>query len=239
MKACEDHLISARGITKSYGGLYALKGVDLVVHRGEFLSVFGPNGAGKSTLLRMLSTLSNASSGELSIAGLNVKEDSEDIRRFIGVVSHQTFLYDDLTAEENLRFYGKMYSIPEVTRRVREMLFRFGLDHRRHDPVRTFSRGMQQRLAIARALLHEPLVLFLDEPYTGLDRQAAQLLEDTMQDFIARDGTIVMATHDLRRGLQMADRFLVLMAGSIVHQGERDSNALQEVMDRLGNDELR
>lgn len=234
-----EDLIAARGITKSYGGLYALKGVDLVVHRGEFLSVFGPNGAGKSTLILLLSTLSKASSGELVIAGLNTRDDSEKIRRLIGVVSHRTFLYDDLTAEENLRFYGRMYSVPDVTQRAREMLSLFGLDHRRHHPVRTFSRGMQQRLAIARALLHEPFVLFFDEPYSGLDRQAAQLLEDIMQDFITREGTIVMTTHDLGRGLQMADRFLVLMAGRIAHQGERDSNTLQEVMDRLANDGLR
>ncbi|MGC8825601.1 MAG: heme ABC exporter ATP-binding protein CcmA, partial [Anaerolineae bacterium] len=172
--------VEARGISKAFGRYRVLRGVDLRIEQGEFLALLGPNGAGKTTFLRILATLSRPTEGRAWINGQPLDGDTRRVRQQIGLVSHQTFLYGDLTAEENLRFYGRLYRVPALEDRIAELLERVGLYERRHDPVRTFSRGMQQRLSIARAVLHDPPVLLLDEPDTGLDQQAARMLRELL-----------------------------------------------------------
>jgi len=211
----------ATGITKAFGTFWALRGVNLTLHRGEFLTIFGPNGAGKTTLLRILATLSKPTGGTVWVAGHDAASAGEEIRQRLGVISHQTFLYDDLTATENLIFYGRMYNVPHLPERIQGLLDQVGLSGRAHDPVRTFSRGMQQRLTIARALLHDPDVLLLDEPDTGLDQQAAAMLRDLILSGRSGGRSAIITTHNLARGLELADRIALLVKGKIVYQGNR------------------
>lgn len=187
--------------------------------KGAFISIFGPNGAGKTTLIKIISTLMSPSSGTILIDEKNVKESPLDVRRQIGVISHDTYLYETLTAFENLTFYGKMYGVENLEERVYSMLERVGLKARAHDRVATYSRGMKQRLSIARAVLHEPEILLLDEPYTGLDQLASKTFEKILLELYGseREKTTIMTTHDLERGLLMCDRAVILSNGSIVY----------------------
>ena len=213
--------LELEGVSKAFGARRALDDVTFSLPQGAFLSVFGPNGAGKSTLLRVLSTLARASAGTVRVMGVDAAEEPDQVRGMIGVVSHQAMLYPDLTAEENLVFYARMYGVADPSRRAREMLKRVELDHRRFDAVRTFSRGMTQRLAIARALLHDPAVLFLDEPYAGLDPRAVEVFDGLIEE--VREGrTFVMVSHDLRRGFAACSHALLLARGRAVAFGERD-----------------
>jgi heme exporter protein A len=211
-------LITTVQLTKQFGPLLALRGIDLDIRPGEFVTIVGPNGAGKTTLLRILATLSRPTHGHVSIAGHALPKGADEARRQIGLLSHQPLLYGDLTAEENLRFFGKMYDVPQLEARILELLDRVELLDRRQDRARTFSRGMQQRLAIARALLHDPAVVLLDEPFTGLDPRSSDRLEEMLH--VLRDGqrTVIMTIHDLERGWAMCDRALVLARGKIVYQ---------------------
>jgi len=208
-------MIFAKGITKSFGYFHALKNIDLDIKKGSFLVIFGPNGAGKTTLLNILSTMARPSRGLIKIDGADTKESPEIIRRQIGVISHQTFLYDDLTAYENLYFYGKLYNVDKLESRISRTLGEVELGHRKNDRVRTFSRGMKQRLAIARSTLHDPAILLMDEPYTGLDQRAADLLKQQLEKLSNGDRTIIMATHDITRGLETCDSVAILADGEI------------------------
>ena len=215
-------MISVRGLSKRFGGKWALRDVNLEVPAGQFLTIFGPNGAGKTTLIRIIASLAKPSSGTVYLAGIPLQRAPVALRRQIGLVSHQTLLYPDLTAEENLRFYGQMYDVPRLEARVDEVLDLVGLTGRRYDPVRTFSRGMQQRLAIARAILHDPLVMLLDEPFTGLDPDAAQALSQVFQELVRQERTVLMTTHDLERGLDLCDRVAILARGRVTYEGKRE-----------------
>jgi heme exporter protein A len=206
--------------------------VDLTVAEGEFLTLVGPNGAGKTTLINVISTLSKPTSGQVRIGGYDLSEGAIEIRRQIGVVSHKTLLYDDLSARQNLRFYARMYDVPDAEVRIDGMLQRVGLWGRQHDPVRTYSRGMQQRLAIARAMLHDPAVLLLDEPDTGLDQHAAAMLTDVLHEFGTTRRTVLMTTHNLERGLELGDRMAILAGGRIAYQAgeaELDAEGFREI----------
>lgn len=196
----------------------ALRGIDLDIRPGEFVTIVGPNGAGKTTLLRILATLSRPSGGQVSIAGHTLPRGADEARRQIGLLSHQPLLYGDLTAEENLHFFGKMYDVPDLRRRVLDRLDQVELLDRRADRARTFSRGMQQRLAIARALLHDPSVVLLDEPFTGLDPHASDRLEELLHTLNDGRRTVVMTIHDLERGWALCDRALVIARGQIVYE---------------------
>lgn len=208
-------MIQISGLVKNYGLNTVLRGVTLHVRSGEFVTLVGPNGAGKSTLMRITSTLLAPTAGEVKIGGWLLPQHSARIRRYIGLVSHQTLLYDDLTAAENLSFYARLYQLDNEQERVARALKQVGLTARQRDPVRTFSRGMLQRLTIARATLHEPDVLLLDEPYTGLDQDASALLDDLLQRESANGRTILMITHDLVHGLDLCDRVAILSRGKI------------------------
>jgi len=214
-------MIEVKSLVKSFGPTTALRGVNLSVSDGQFVTLVGPNGAGKTTLLRILATLSRPTLGHVKIAGHELPKGAAEARRSIGLVSHQTLLYGDLSAEENLRFYGRMYDVAGLDARITEVLEMVGLARRRRDPVRTFSRGMQQRLAIARAVLHRPSLMLLDEPYTGLDQEAAARLEAVMSSVGTEGRTVVMTTHDLERGLAVADRVVILAKGRVVFEAQR------------------
>ena len=228
--------IEVRGLVKSFGSKVALEGVDLDVAEGEFLTLVGPNGAGKTTLIRILATLTRPTGGSVRVAGYDLARQGNEVRRRIGLASHQTLLYGDLSAEENLRFYGRMYDVPDLEEGITALLQRVDLDHRRHDLVRTFSRGMQQRLSLARALLHDPAILLLDEPYTGLDQHAAEMLREVLAALApplspptlggkmkggAKSRTVLMTTHNLERGLELCDRVAILFNGRLVHQADK------------------
>ena len=208
--------IEVKALSKTFGAQYALRDINLTLNPGEFLTVFGPNGAGKTTFIRIISTITKASSGQIRVGGFSLEKDPEEIRRTIGVIAHQTFLYEDLIAEENLRFYGKLYDVKDLGSKIDQMISEVGLKRRRKDRVRTFSRGMQQRLSIARAMLHDPAILLLDEPYTGLDQHAAEMLSGWLRQLRSEQRTILMVTHNLERGLDLADRVAILIKGKLV-----------------------
>ena len=207
--------IKVQGIRKHFGHLEALRGVDFELKQGEFLSLFGPNGAGKTTLIRILSALARPSSGSATVAGYDVMEADPKMRREIGVISHASFLYADLSPLENIRFYATLYGVEQVESRAIQVIDEVGLKPRMHDRVRTFSRGMLQRLSIARAIVHNPSILFLDEPYTGLDQHASEILKDQLQALHTDQRTILMTTHDFSRGLDMCDRVAIIVRGKL------------------------
>ena len=224
--------IKVEGLTKSFGSRLTLKGIDLEVKQGESVALFGPNGAGKTTLLKVLATIMNPSSGKVIIDGLDAKENAEEARHRIGIVSHNTFLYGNLTAYENLDFYCRLYDVPERQERINEVVSLVGMTPRLHHRVATLSRGMQQRLSIARSLLHKPSIILLDEPETGLDRQANAMLWEIFQSEGEHTRTIILTTHNLERGLEVAQRVLILDKGLIVYDGSKkslDLTALERV----------
>ena len=209
-------MITVKKLVKRFGLKAILRGLDFEVQPGEFVALLGPNGAGKTTFLRILSSLSRPSLGEVHVAGYRLPNEAAQVRARLGVVSHLPLLYGDLTAEENLRFYARMYNIPNQNLRITEVLEMVGLETRRRDLVRTFSRGMQQRLAIGRAVLHDPEVMLFDEPHTGLDQEACAMLDDVLRQVAARGRTVLMTSHDLTRVGDLASRFDVLSRGRIV-----------------------
>jgi heme exporter protein A len=222
-------IIAVRKLVKRFGLKTVLKGTDFSVEQGEFVALLGPNGAGKTTFLRILASLSRPTLGSVSIAGYTLPGQASSVRRRLGVVSHLPLLYGDLTAEENLHFYARMYDIDQAEKRITEVLEMVGLAARRRDLVRTFSRGMQQRLAIGRAILHDPDVVLFDEPHTGLDQDACQMLDTVLREVAASGRTVVMTSHDLARVADLASRFDVLSRGVIaasVQRSQIDPNNL-------------
>ena len=207
--------LQVSAVSKVFGERKALDSVSFEVPQGAFLSIFGPNGAGKTTLLRVLSTLTRPSYASISVLGIDAKEQPDEVRSHIGLISHNSMLYPDLTAEENLMFVARMYGIQNPEERVREMLTAVELDHRRFDTVRTFSRGMTQRLSIARALLNNPTLVFLDEPYAGLDPHAVEIFDGLLES-LRKDRIFVMVSHDLEKGFSMCSHLLVLARGRTV-----------------------
>ena len=217
----ETAAIRTRKLSKVFGTRKAVDKVSIEVPQGAFLSIFGPNGAGKTTLLRMLSTLTRSTDGSASLMGIDLREDPEAARGRIGLISHNAMLYPDLTAEQNLLLYAKLYGLADPQARVMELLEAVELKHRRLDVVRTFSCGMTQRLSIARALIHDPDVVFLDEPYSGLDPHAVDIFDQLIEK--QREGrTFVMVSHDLRKGFDMCTHALVLARGRVVTFGAKD-----------------
>lgn len=198
--------------------------------QGELVAILGPNGAGKSTFLRILSLQTKATEGQVLINGQDVSKMSLDLRKKVGVLSHHSFLYDNLTAQENLKFYGKLYEVPRLNQRIDEVIGEVGLELYAHEPVRTYSRGMVQRLALARAVLHDPAMLILDEPYTGLDQQAIGILNQVLRNSLSQKRTLLLVTHNFEQGLEFSDRVIIMAKGQIVYQAakeELDSDTLK------------
>ena len=222
MEAVVEPAIKTKKLSKVFGNRRAVDNVSIEVPQGAFLSIFGPNGAGKTTLLRVLSTLSRATSGSATLMGVDLKDEPDKARDHIGLISHNSMLYPDLTAEQNLLIYARLYGVENPEARVLDLLEAVELKHRRLDVVRTFSRGMTQRLSIARALIHDPDVVFLDEPYSGLDPHAVEIFDGLIDQ--QREGrTFVMVSHDLQKGFAMCTHALVLAKGKVVAFDEKDA----------------
>jgi len=215
-------MIIVKKLVKRFGLKIILRGLDFSVEQGEFVALLGPNGAGKTTFLRILASLSRPSLGQVQVAGHPLPNEAAQVRAKLGVVSHMPLLYPDLTAEENLQFYASMYGIANSQSRITEVLDMVGLENRRKDLVRTFSRGMQQRLAIGRAVIHNPEVMLFDEPYTGLDQDASEMLDEVLRSVAAEGRTVVMTSHDLARAEDLATRFDILSRGVIAASAKRE-----------------
>ena len=210
-------VVAAEGVGKAFGRAVVLRDVTLRIQAGQAIAVFGPNGAGKSTMLRLFAGLMAPTGGRLRTFGVAGPDPA--VRRRIGLVAHQSFLYPDLTARENLVFYARMFGLSDVEERVRVWLDRVALADAAARPVRLFSRGMEQRLALARALIHEPDLVILDEPWTGLDAASSDWLADLLRELRDRGRTIVVATHDFQRGLDLATRVLIVHRGRVAWDG--------------------
>jgi heme exporter protein A len=228
-------LISAASIVRRFGSVAALSGVDLEVAAGEAVLLLGANGAGKTTLLRVLAGLSRPNRGTVRIGGHDLLASAE-ARRQVGFVSHSALLYEDLTPRENLRFTASLHGLDDCASRVSRALEVAGLSHRADRPVRGFSRGMMQRLALARATLHEPEVLLLDEPFTGLDAEASRLLVARVAADRSAGRAIVAVTHDPEELWQVANRVVLLERGKVIFDGPRpddpaDVHSLQPAVD--------
>lgn len=224
--------IAIHMLKKSYGLKPVLRRVDLTLPQGQRMALLGANGAGKTTLLRILGGLTRPGSGRVSIAGFDLVRDAQQVRHLIGFVAHQPYLYEELTALENLLFFGRMYSVAHVQERAQMLLQRVGLSQRARDRVRSFSRGQLQRLSWARALLHSPHLLLLDEPDTGLDQDGTALIESLLAEHTARGGSILFTTHLLERTLQASDYVVFLAQGRVVQQrasSELDLAELQRI----------
>lgn len=214
-------------LVKAFGVLPALRGVTFSVAPGATMTIFGPNGAGKTTLLRTLATLARPTSGVVEVAGFNAVTEAHEVRLRAGYVGHQPHVYEDLTARENLLFFAKMYGLRDGASRVDALLAQVGLRSKAGERVRTYSRGQAQRLALARGMIHDPDVLLLDEPDTGLDEDALALLEQVITDRRARGQTTVLTTHNLERGLRMASDALALVVGRVVYAGPADGLSVE------------
>lgn len=225
--------LRAEDVRKTFGHFTALAGVTLEVKRGEFLTLFGRNGAGKTTFLKIASTLVRPTQGKLWIEGIDIREEPEQARRHIGFLSHNTYLYRDLNPVENLRFFAQLYAVPDAEERIRFLLDRVGLKRRASDPVRAFSRGLHQRVGIARVMLHDPSVILLDEPYTGLDANAIEALNAMLDEAIAGGKTVILTTHDLEQGLRAATRAAIIDRGKIVLSAAGNDPAVREAYDQF------
>jgi len=222
--------LEATGLVRNFGPVTAVDDVSFTLDEGDFLTVFGPNGAGKTTLLGMLGGGLRPTSGDVWIRGTRIGVRSGDWRHRVGVLSHQSFLYGHLTCAENLWFFGRLYGLEDLETRVPDRLEGVGLRVRADAPVRSLSRGMRQRLALARTLLHDPEVVLLDEPYTGLDAHAADVLRGVLSSLKDGRRTVVLVTHNLGQGLELAERIFVQVRGRIVFdrpRGEIDAASFE------------
>ncbi len=210
-----ESLIAIRNVYKRYGRKRVLRGVDLDIGEGQVMALLGSNGAGKTTLMRIVAGLSRPDRGEVLLGGASAENAGHELRRYIGLVSHKPLLYDNLSAVENLNFFARMYDIQQPEARIETVLNDVNLWARRRDPVRTYSRGMVQRMAIARAILHDPPILLLDEPDTGLDQDSAETLHNLIRSLGAAKRAILLSTHNLDRALAWGDSVCFLVDGTI------------------------
>lgn len=217
----EDPVLWASELVREFGPIRAVDGVGFTLGAGQLMTVFGPNGAGKTTLLRILSGGLRPTRGEVYLRGRKLAHGDPEWHRRIGVLSHQSFLYGHLTLEENLRFYGKLFGLRDLSERVPERLREVGLQERAGSLARTLSRGMRQRLALARTLLHDPDFVLLDEPYTGLDAHAAAVLRGVLSSLKDGHRTIILVTHNITQGLELADRVAIQVRGRFVFLDDR------------------
>lgn len=228
-----DLAIDVRGLSKSYGRTQVLRDLDLRIPWGQTLTVLGPNGSGKTTLIKTLATLAKPDAGEIRIAGMSLRRSGVRVRRAIGVVTHEPLLYDGLTGAENLRFFARMFALDRIEDRIQVVAEQMGVSDRLDARVGTLSHGMRRRFSIARALLHSPRVLIMDEPESGLDQQALSLLESLITDSANPSRTILMTTHNFERGIALADRIAILSRGCIGYEGVADTYATKDAYERL------
>ncbi|HEY6289943.1 MAG TPA: heme ABC exporter ATP-binding protein CcmA [Terriglobia bacterium] len=219
VKTPTEGALEARGVSKFFGDLPALRNVTLRIEPGDSALLYGPNGAGKTTLLRTLAGLARPAEGEVLFAGRSLAEDSQTAKARIGFVSHATFLYNELTGRENLRLFGRLYGLRDLERRIDWALDLFAVRERAHEPARDLSRGLQQRMSLARALLHDPSFLLLDEPFTGLDADSAGNLEGLLARLPKEGKALIFSTHNYTQGASLARRVVALERGRIKYDG--------------------
>jgi heme ABC exporter ATP-binding subunit CcmA len=228
-------MITVKKINKKFGRKSVINDLDLEVEEGEFVVMLGPNGAGKTTLIKILSTLSRPLSGNVIINGYDIIEESMEVRNSIGVLSHNPFLYDDLTFKENLIFYSRMFQLKKDESKIKFLAHEVGLFHRLNDRVGQFSRGMKQRAAVARAILHDPPVLLLDEPFTGLDYKAWGILTDILNKFHGQGKTILLITHNVELGHRIGERLTVLVNGKIANDCKKADVGIENFKEEYHN----
>ncbi len=212
-------MIETRKVTKFFGDLAALKEVSLTINRGESVFLYGPNGAGKTTFLRMLASLARPSSGQVLFDGRDIEKDGTVSKASVGFVSHATLLYGELTVRENLQFFGKLFGLSRLEEKIDAALDLFDMRQRDGAYVRDLSRGLQQRASLARAFLHDPDFVLLDEPFTGLDSQSVKSLEDLLQRLPEQGKALLFSNHDFEQGAALAKRLIALKAGRIRYNG--------------------
>ena len=223
--------VEIAGLSKAFGRAPALRDLELQMRWGEVLVVLGPNGSGKSTLVRILAGLTKPDSGAIRVAGHDLSRFGAWVRTVTGVVTHDLMLYSELTGHENLAFFSRMFGLERIEERIAAAAERMGMTARLHQRVGTLSHGMQKRLNIARALLHDPWILLLDEPESGLDQEALALLEDVVSDRSRSRRAVLMTTHNLERGLALADRLAILAEGSVAHLESKTQAGVAAVRD--------
>lgn len=211
-------MLELNRVVKRFGPVTAVRNVSLVIDKGQFVTLFGPNGAGKTTLLQIVAQLSQPTAGALTFPD----NDTLQLRKLIGYVSHQSLLYGQLTGFENLHFYARLYGLTDPAGRATAMLEKMDLARASHQLTATYSSGMKQRLSLGRALIHEPQLLLLDEPYAGLDRHGSRLLTDVLRQLREQGRTVILITHNLTEGLTLADRVLVMRRGELMYEAARD-----------------
>jgi heme exporter protein A len=224
-----DWVIEAENLRKTFAWTPVLQDVSCRIGAGEIVSLFGPNGAGKTTFLRLLATLLQPSAGTLRLFGQ--LPTAATVRRRLGFLGHESFLYPDLTAEENLTFYGHAYQLENTPARIDAILEEVGLQQWRKTPVRIVSRGMEQRLSLARAILHDPELLLLDEPYTGLDTRGVKTLQTVLTTAKERGKTVILTTHDFALGLEVSSQALILQRGRIIWESQGRVPPAQEFIE--------
>jgi heme exporter protein A len=225
-------MIDIKGLTKQADNKLILRGIDLAIEQGETVAILGPNGAGKSTLLKVLSTLIKPTTGQVEINGLNLKKNQLEIKKLFGYLPHSSLLYDQYSPLENLIFFGKLYGVNHPEERAIELVKEVGLSFFLNEPVKNFSRGMIQRIAIARAIVHDPKILYLDEPHTGLDQGAIAILNNVIVSMKEKGTTTLMVTHDFKQAAEICDRILIMKNGKIVDDFKLKERNLDYVNDK-------
>lgn len=214
-------MIETLKLEKTYGVRQALKSTTLTIEPGQVVVLAGPNGAGKSTLLKILATLARPTRGRVAINRIEIPEGAMEARAVLGYVGHQTLLYDELTIYENLRYYARLYALENIDVRIAEVTKQVGIDKRLNETVRTLSRGFQQRVSLARALIHKPRVMLFDEPWTGLDQNSSTVLTGIFEQARHEGATVLFSSHEFERSLEAADRALIMRNGRIIYDGAR------------------
>ena len=216
------------GLSKSFGFLRVLDNLEFKLREGEFATFFGPNGAGKTTFIKILSTLLKPDSGEVYVNGFNLKKEVREIRKSVGLISHEHFLYHNLTVYENMMFFGELYGINNLPETVSLKLKKLGVYSKKDELVRNLSNGMKQRVSIARAVLHGPEILLFDEPFVGLDYEGVSLLMDLLKESKESSKTVIITTHDLGLGLKHCDTVYILDRGIIKYKNPADGMTIND-----------
>jgi heme exporter protein A len=235
-------MIKVERIKKSFGLRRVLENVTFSVDRGTVYTLFGPNGSGKTTMIHLLSTLMKPNEGTITYNGESIAVLDASYRKRIGLLTHESFLYDNLTGYENLHFYGRIYGVRRIEKRIEELAKMFTLEGRMDEPIRNFSRGMKQRISIIRSLIHDPDVLLLDEPYTGLDEIGAQRLETQLSLMVKEGRIVIITTHNILRGYQVAMKLGILSRGEIVYESPKEEVDVNTVLKKykgiIGNETI-
>jgi heme exporter protein A len=225
-------MIEIKKLTKQADNKLILRGIDLSITQGETVAILGPNGAGKSTLLKVLATLIKPTSGLVKINGLDLKKDHIEVKKLFGYLPHSSLLYDHYTPLENLVFFGNLYGVKDVENRAKNLVNEVGLSFFINEPVKNFSRGMIQRIAIARAIIHEPKIMLLDEPHTGLDQGAITILNNVVLSMKEKGCTTLMVTHDFKQAAAICDRIIIVKNGKIADDFNINNQSLSLVSEK-------